>query len=120
MGGGRIRPVRVLELEVFRLKVSSCAFPTPFRRLVRFVTSLALWVIFWADWRSLRLSCFFLSSFRHSFLMSWFLLKIARDPRVNAGGKEAITRSCCCRGSGHGWVWNVFTLLKFVYLKFSF
>ena len=101
-----------IQFEVFGLEVGSSAFPTSFRRVVRFVASWTFWIFFRCILPVIA-SLFFLSlEFSAvSFDMPGFFAIVASDIWVDARRKEVCTRSCCCRGCGHCGDMNVVTLL---------
>ena len=121
LAGGLIGGRGVIQFKVFGLEVGSSAFPTSFRRVVRSVASWTFWIFFLGNLSVV--AALFLLSFKFAtivFDMSRFLAIVASNVWVNARGKKASSRSCCCRGSGHCWYWNVVPLLKSIELKLSF
>ena len=119
--GGRMSGGSVLQFKVFGLEVGSGAFPTSFRRVVRFVASWTFWILFLGILPVI--AALFLLSFKFSAFildMSGFFAIVAGNVWIDARGKEASSRSCCCRGSGHCWYWNVIPLLKSIEFKLTF
>ena len=119
--GGRISGGSVLQFKVFGLEVGSSAFPTSFRRVVRFVASWTFWILFLGILSVI--SALVLLSFEFSaviFDMSGFYAIVASNGWIDARGKKASSRSCCCRGSGHCWYWDVVHLVKSIEFKLTF
>ena len=107
----------IIQFEIFGLEVCSGAFPKLFRRVVRFVASWALWILFFGILEFV--AFLFLLSFEFStfiFDMSWFFAIVAGDIWVNAQGKEASTRSCCC---GHCGNVKIVTFRKSIQFSFT-
>ena len=110
---GRIVLFGVLHFEVFGLQVGSSAFPTPFRRVIRFVTSWTFWVFLFGILPVVAL--LFLLSFEFSAVV----LDVPRIFDTFAGGiwvnprrKKTSSRSCCWRGGRHCRDRNFVTSLK--------
>ena len=121
LAGGLIGNCGVFQFEVFGLEMGSSAFPTSFRRVIRFVASWTLWIFFLGILSFI--AALFLLSFEFSAIvldMSGFFAIVASNVWVDARREKASSRSCCCRGSGHCWYWNVVPLLKSIELKLSF
>ena len=100
----------IIQFEVFGLEVGSSAFPTPFRRVIRFVSSWTFGIFFLGILPAIAL--LFLLSLEFSaviFDMARFFALVASDIWVNARRKEASSQSCCCGGSGHCEDMNVVT-----------
>ena len=92
--------------------------PAPFehRSAGRFAFSqfVHLGYPFLVFWSSLRICISFLLSLRHSsFVWPGFLqLLQVISGSMSGERRKSCSRSCCCRGSGHCWDWNVVTLLN--------
>ena len=121
LAGGLIGDRGVIQFKVFGLEAGSSAFPTSFRRVIRFVASRTFGIFFLSILPFV--AALFLLSFEFAaivFDMTWFLAIVASNVWIDARGKKASSRSCCCRGSEHCWYWNVVPLLKSIELKLPF
>ena len=118
---GRIGNGGVLQFRGFGFELGSSAFPTSFRRLVRFVASWTFWIFFLGILPVI--AALFLLSFEFSaviFDMSGFFAIVESIIWIDASRKKASFQSCCCRGSRHCWNWNVVPLLKSIEFKLTF
>ena len=120
LAGGYIVLFCVLHFEVFGLEVGSGEFPTPFRRVVRFVASQTFWILLLGILPFVAFLLLLSFEFPAVFLdVPGFCAIVAGDIWVNAQKKNASSLSCCCRGSGHCGYRNVVTSLKSFTLEFS-